>query len=1070
MARFFIDRPIFAWVLAILTMFIGLLVVRNIAVSQYPPIAPPQISISGVYPGASAQTVEESVTQVIEQSISGLDGFRYMNSSSSSAGTFQITVTFNQGVDPDLAQVQVQNKIQQALSRLPQAVQQQGVTIAKSSSSFLMVVAFYSPDGTMSSGDIGDYISSTLQDQMSRLQGVGEIQFFGSSYAMNIWLDPMQLYKYGMTPVDVVAAIKEQNSQATLGRLGAMPGVKDQLISYTITSQSLLQSPEEFKAIQLRVNEDGSEVLLADVARVELSPESEAVSTKYNNQPAAGIAISLASGANALDTANTVKSYLKGIERDLPTGMAYTYPYDTTPFVEYSVESVEHTLIEAIGLVFLIVFLFLKNIRATLIPMLAIPYVLAGTMIILSVLGFNLNTLTLFALVLAIGLLVDDAIVVVENVERIMEEEKLSPLEATRKSMDQITGALIGIGVVLSAVFVPMAFLGGASGVIYRQFSVTIITAMLLSVLVAIIFTPAMCATLLKDHREKREPKSALGRFLAKLFLPISTVIAGIVKYFNIGFDKVSDFYTASIARVLKHPLIYVLVLIVGLGIIAHQFMQLPKSFLPDEDQGMLIGMTINPNGTSLNQTEIPLEDITDYLLKDEQSTVDSVMTVAGFSFSGQGPEQGMFFIKLKPWDQRESVYDSIPALIKRIQKYTKTVPEAQIFVFSPPPIIELGTATGVSFQLQDTIGLGHDALMNAVTQFMGLAARSPDLDMATLRPGGQFDTGQYHIDIDREKAQALQVSIGDINQVLSIAWGGAYVNDFIDRGRIKHVQVKADAPFRMMPDDFNRWYVRNAKGEMVPFSAFASGRWAYGPPQLNRFDGFASFPLSINAAAGKSTGDAMNAIEQIVREHLPQGISVAWTDTSYEERQAGNSQVTLLLVSVFVIFLSLAALYESWKVPFSVLLTIPVGVVGSVITARIMGIENDVYFQVGMLTTIGLTSKNAILIVEFARDLIHSGMSATQAAIRASQERLRPIVMTSLAFGFGVLPLAVSKGAGSGAQNVVGQVVVGGMVGGTLLVLLFTPIFFILLNKDEKRRDQAVLSSDNSHSEPSSL
>ncbi|GGZ92657.1 hydrophobe/amphiphile efflux-1 family RND transporter [Ignatzschineria ureiclastica] len=1051
MARFFIDRPIFAWVLAILTMFIGLLVVKNMAVSQYPPIAPPQISISGVYPGASAQTVEESVTQVIEQSISGLDGFRYMSSSSSSSGTFQITVTFNQGVDPDLAQVQVQNKIQQALSKLPQAVQQQGVTIAKSSSSFLMVVAFYSPDGTMSSGDIGDYISSTLQDQMSRLQGVGEIQFFGSSYAMNIWLDPMKLYKYDMTPVDVVAAIKEQNSQATLGSLGAMPGVKDQLISYTVTSQSLLQSPEEFKAIQLRVNEDGSEVLLADVARVELSPESESVSSKYNNQPAAGVAISLSSGANALDTANTVKAYLKGIEKDLPTGMAYTFPYDTTPFVEYSVASVEHTLIEAIGLVFIIVFLFLKNIRATLIPMLAIPYVLAGTMIVLNALGFNLNTLTLFALVLAIGLLVDDAIVVVENVERIMEEEKLSPLEATRKSMDQITGALIGIGVVLSAVFVPMAFLGGASGVIYRQFSVTIITAMLLSVLVAIIFTPAMCATLLRDHEEKKEPKTAIGRFLNKLFAPVLAVIAWIVKYFNIGFDKVSNTYTAGITKVLKHPFMYVVVLLIGLAIIGHQFMQLPKSFLPDEDQGMLIGMTINPNGTSLNQTEIPLEQITDYLLKEETSTVDSVMTVAGFSFSGQGSEQGMFFIKLKPWEERGSEYDSIPALMERVQKYTATVPEAQIFVFSPPPIIELGTATGVSFQLQDTIGLGHDALMNSVMKFMGLAAQSPDLDMATLRPGGQFDTGQYHVDIDREKAQALQVSIGDINQALSIAWGGSYVNDFIDRGRIKHVQVKADAPYRMMPEDFQRWYVRNAKGEMVPFSAFATGRWSYGPPQLNRFDGFASFPLSINAAAGKSTGDAMNAIEQIVNEHLPQGISVAWTDTSYEERQAGNSQTSLLLISVFVIFLSLAALYESWKVPISVLLTIPVGVVGSVITARLMGIENDVYFQVGMLTTIGLTSKNAILIVEFARDLMHTGMTAMQAAIRAAQERLRPIVMTSLAFGFGVLPLAISAGAGSGAQNVVGQVVVGGMIGGTLLVLLFTPVFFLLLNKEGK-------------------
>ncbi len=1065
MARFFIDRPIFAWVLAILTMFIGLLVVRNMAVSQYPPIAPPQISISGVYPGASAQTVEESVTQVIEQSINGLDGFRYMSSSSSSSGTFQITVTFNQGVDPDLAQVQVQNKIQQSLSKLPQAVQQQGVTIAKSSGSFLLVVGFYSPDNSMSSGDIGDYISSTLQDQMSRIQGVGEIQFFGSSYAMNIWLDPMKLYQYNMTPMDIAAAIKEQNSQATLGSLGAMPDVEGQLLSYTITSQSLLQSPEEFKAIQLRVNEDGSEVLLADVARVELSPESESVAVKYNNSPAAGVAISLASGANALDTANAVKSYLESVAQDFPSGLSYTFPYDTTPFVEYSVASVEETLIDAILLVFVVVFFFLKNIRATIIPMLAIPYVLAGTMIILDLLGFNLNTLTLFALVLAIGLLVDDAIVVVENVERIMEEDKLSPLEATRKSMDQITGALIGIGVVLSAVFVPMAFLGGASGVIYRQFSVTIITAMLLSVLVAIIFTPAMCATLLRDHTEPKEPKTAVGRFLKKLFSPITKVIALAVEYFNIGFDKLSNGYTRGITRVLKHPFVFVLVLVVGLAGIGYQFMQLPKSFLPDEDQGMLIGMAINPNGTSLTQTEIPLEQIADYLMKEETQTVDSVMTVAGFSFSGQGSEQAMFFIKLKPWGERESEYDSIPALMKRMQKFFTTIPEAQLFVFSPPPIIELGTATGVSFQLQDTIGLGHDALMNSVMKFIGIAATSPDLDIASLRPGGQFDTAQYHIDIDREKAQALQVSIGDINQALSIAWGGMYVNDFIDRGRVKHVQLKADAPYRMMPDDFQRWYVRNAKGEMVPFSAFAKGRWSYGPPQLNRFDGFASFPLSINAAAGKSTGEAMAAIEQLVKDHLPQGISVAWTDTSYEEQEGGSSQAALLLVSVFVIFLSLAALYESWKVPISVLLTIPVGVVGAVITARLVGIENDVYFQVGMLTTIGLTSKNAILIVEFARDLVRSGLSTMDAAIKAAQERLRPIVMTSLAFGIGVLPLALSSGAGSGAQNVVGRVVVGGMIGGTLLVLLFTPIFFLLLNRDAKKLNAGHSSSESDQS-----
>ena len=1074
MARFFIDRPIFAWVLAILTMFMGLLVVNNMPVAQYPEIAPPKISISGVYPGASAATVEESVTQVIEQSISGLDGFRYMDAVSSSAGVFSINVTFEQGVDPDMAQVQVQNKIQQSITKLPQQVQQQGVTVAKSSGSFLMVVAFYSPDGSMSSGDIGDYIASNLQDQITRLPGVGDVQFFGSSYAMNVWVDPMKLHKYNMTTIDVMNAIREQNSQATLGNLGALPANHDQLIRYTVTSQSLLTNAEEFKGIQLRVNEDGSEVLLSDVARIELSPQDENFTVRYNGLDASGIGINLASGANALDTSSAIKTFLEKEKHNLPSGMDYTFPYDTTPFVERSIEGVVTTLIDAIILVFIVMFLFLKNIRATIIPLLAIPYVLAGTMLILNFFGFNLNTLTLFALVLAIGLLVDDAIVVVENVERLMEEEGLSPLEATRKSMDQITGALIGIGVVLSAVFVPMAFLGGASGVIYRQFSITIITAMLLSVVVAIIFTPALSATILRRPDDHSEPTSVVGRVLIKIFSPLLKIIDAIVKYFNIGFDKLSGGYSVVIRKVLKHPIIYVVILVAILGGIGHQFMKLPKSFLPDEDQGILIGMGINPNGTSLLQTDIPLEKITQYVLEHEQDTVESIMTVGGFSFAGQGSEQSIFFLKLKPWEDRTTEEEQLAALTARIYQFFGEIPEAQMFVFSPPPIIELGNATGVSFVLQDTLGLGHDTLMNSVQTFIGHAAGSEDVSIATLRPGGQFDSGQYHIDIDREKAQALQVSVGDINQSLSIAWGGMYVNDFIDRGRVKHVQIQADAPFRMMPEDFNRWYVRNAKGEMVPFSAFAEGRWSYGPPQLNRFNGFPSFPLSIEAAPGKSTGDAMAAIEAIVAEHLPQGINVSWTDTSFEERQAGDTQTALLLISVFIIFLSLAALYESWKVPISVLLTIPVGIVGAVITARLVGIENDVYFQVGLLTTIGLTSKNAILIVEFARDLVRSGMTTVEATIQAAQERLRPIMMTSLAFGIGVLPLAFSSGAGSGAQNVVGQIVVGGMIGGTLLVLIYTPVFFILLNKDKKiaqengsnsgvtKKDEALKLEDN--------
>ena len=1069
MARFFIDRPIFATVLAILTIFLGILVVRTMAVSQYPPIAPPEISISGVYPGASAQTVEESVTQVIEQTITGLDGYRYMTSTSSSSGTFQIQVTFNQGTDPDMAQVQVQNKMQNSISQLPMVVQQQGITITKSSGSFLLVVGFYSPDESMSSGDIGNYISANVEDPISRVDGVGEIQMFGSSYAMNIWLDPAKLYKYGMVPGDIVKAVKAQNAQATLGSLGAMPSTKEQLISYTITGQSLLETVDEFKAILLRVNEDGSRVLLSDVARVEQSPQSESIIAAYNNQPASAIAVSLASGANALETAEGVKAYLASIESQLPSGLAYTFPYDTTPFVEESISSVVSTLIDAIILVFIVMYLFLKNIRSTLIPMLAIPYVLAGTMLLLDAFGFTLNSLTLFALILAIGLLVDDAIVVVENVERIMEEEKLSPLEATRKSMSQIMGALIGIGVVLSAVFVPMAFLGGATGVIYRQFSVTIITALLLSVTVAIIFTPAMCATLLQDPNDeghRSEPKTAFGRFLLKIFAPVLKVIDFIVRHFNNGFDKVSNGYIKGIRSILKRPVLFIGILVVGLGFVFHEFSKLPKSFLPEEDQGILLGMSISPNGTAMPLTQDVLAQVTNYLMEEESDAVESVMTVSGFSFSGQGSEQGLFFVKLKPWSERKEASEKPNGIMERAQKFFATLPQTQLFIFNPPAIIELGTASGVSFQLQDTVGLGHDELMNSVMSFMALASSNPALSAPTLRPGGQFDNGQYNVEIDYEKAAAMQLSIADINEGLSIAWGSYYVNDFIDQGRINHVQVQADAPFRMMPDDFNRWYLRNTLGELVPFSAFASGSWSYGSPQLDRFNGFPSFPLSINAAPGLSTGEAMAAIEKIVEEHLPTGISVAWVDTSYEEAEGGSSQLALLFVSIFVIFLSLAALYESWKVPISVLLTIPVGVVGAILTARLMGIENDVYFQVGMLTTIGLTAKNAILIVEFARDLARTGMSVIDATVQAADERLRPIVMTSLAFGIGVFPLAISTGAGAASQNVVGQVVVGGMIGGTTLVLLYTPIFFILLNREKKKADAAGNGQDANDSQ----
>lgn len=1059
MARFFIDRPIFAWVIAILTMFLGTLSLQSLPVSQYPEIAPPQVSITGVYPGANATTIENSVTQVIEQNLSGLDGFRYMSSSSTSQGSFQITVTFNQGTDPDMAQVQVQNKIQTAISTLPEDVQRQGITVEKSSGSFFMVVSFYSKDGTYSNADIGDFINTNIKDTISRIQGLGSIQFFGSGYAMRVWLDPYSLNKYNMTPMDVMSAIKEQNSQVAFGQMGAMPTVKGQEINFTITAQTQLETVEQFEAIQLRVNEDGSQVRLADVARIELDAESSAFEAKYNNMSSSALGLSLASGANALDTATEVKDTLKQLSVLLPEGIDIAYPYDTTPFVEISIKNVVKTLIEAVALVFLVMYLFLRNIRATIIPTLAIPVVLLGTFAVLDALGFTLNTLTLFAMVLAIGLLVDDAIVVVENVERIMEEEHLSPLEATRKSMDQITGALVGIAVVLSAVFVPMAFLGGASGVIYRQFSITIITAMSLSVICAIIFTSALCATILEPHSARMaEPKG-----IAKLFVPILRIIDWPITKFNNWFDRVNKRYEKGAHHAVTNRKRYLAIFAVILALIYFGFQRLPSSFLPDEDQGILIGMTIGPDGTSLNITSDILEQIADHVLEEEQDSIEAIMTVGGFSFSGRGGQHGVFFLKLKDWSLRDTPEQKIGAIQGRLAKYLQTIPATQGFVFAPPAIIELGTATGVSFTLQNMTGLPHEQFMGEVMKFMGLAAtQSKTMNIATLRPGGQFDGPQLYVDIDQEKARALQITVGDINSSLAIAWGSLYVNDFVDRGRVKKVMLQGDAEFRMQPEDFDKWYVRNKVGQMVPFSAFAKTEWTYGATQLNRFDGYSSFPMSIEAKHGFSTGEVMNEIEQLTKDYLD-GVQVKWTDTSYEEREAGNMQLYLYIISIFVIFLSLAALYESWSIPFAVIFTLPVGVIGAVIAANGFGLENDVYFQVGLLTVLGLTSKNAILIIEFAKDLLLQGKNIIDATVEAAHLRLRPIIMTSLAFGFGVLPMAISSGAGSGAQNVVGLTVIGGMIGGTLLVLFYAPVFFTMIGKSFEKKEHELYEKDKS-------
>ncbi len=1046
MARFFIDRPIFSWVIAIMTMFVGLLAVYSLPVAQYPQIAPPQISISAMYPGADAQTIEDTVTQVIEQNINGLDGYRYMNATSTSEGSVEINVTFNQGVDPDIAQVQLQNKIQQALSTLPVEVQQQGVQVQKSASSFFLIATFYSEDGSHSMADIGDFMATTVQDPLSRINGVGDTIVFGSSYAMRVWIDPLKLHKYNMTPTDVLMAIQEENVQVAFGQIGAPPVAAGQELNFTVTSQTKLENVEQFKEVQLRVNPDGSQVRLGDVARLELGAEHSFFSIAYNNKPASAIAINLASGANALDTADLVRAELKSIEGLIPAGMNYTFPYDTTPFVKISVKNVLSTLIEAVILVFAVMYLFLRNFRATIIPTLAIPVVLLGTMAILSAMGYIINTLTLFAMVLSIGLLVDDAIVVVENVERIMEEEGLSPLEATRKSMDQITGALIGIGVVLSAVFVPMAFLGGASGIIYRQFSVTIITALLLSVIVAIIFTPPLCATILLPHGTKKEHRG-IAKLFFTLIAPLVNGINWVVDRFNRFFDRSNDRYKHGVKRVVTKPKRYLILFALIIAMIGYGFNRLPTSFLPDEDQGMLIGMTIGSDNMSLERTNEVLREISDYVITHEQDSVEAINTVGGFSFSGRGGKHGIFFMPLKDWDERTEPHQQIDAIGNRIRQYAETVHGADVYIIQPPPIIELGAATGIEFVLQNAGGLTHQEFMGTIFQFMGaMQQASKTINMEAFIPGGSFDAPLYQIDIDREKARALQVSVQDINNTLAIGWGSLYVNDFIDRGRVKKVIMQGDVEYRMQPEDFNHWYVRNKLGEMVPFSAFAKGRWEAGPSQLTRFNGYPSFKFTATPHAGFSTGEAMAEVEAIVEQFLPPGVRVEWTGLSYEERQAGNVQIALFAVSIMVIFLSLAALYESWTVPFAVLFSIPVGVIGAVIAGLMLGLSNDIYFQVGMLTTIGLTGKNAILIVEFARDLMRQGMSVVDATVEAAHLRLRPILMTSLAFGLGVLPLALSSGAGSGAQNVVGITVVGGMIGGTFLVIFFAPIFFRLI------------------------
>ncbi|EPJ5579560.1 efflux RND transporter permease subunit [Citrobacter farmeri] len=1028
MANFFIRRPIFAWVLAIILMLAGALAIMQLPVAQYPTIAPPAVAISATYPGADAQTVQDTVTQVIEQNMNGIDNLMYMSSTSDSAGSVTITLTFQSGTDPDIAQVQVQNKLQLATPLLPQEVQQQGIRVEKSSSSFLLVAGFVSDNPQTTQDDISDYVASNVKDTISRQGGVGDVQLFGAQYAMRIWLDANLLNKYQLTPVEVINQLKVQNDQIAAGQLGGTPALPGQQLNASIIAQTRLKDPEEFGKVTLRVNSDGSTVRLKDVARIELGGESYNVVARINGKPAAGLGIKLATGANALDTAKAIKDKLVELQPFFPQGMKVVYPYDTTPFVKISIHEVVKTLFEAIVLVFLVMYLFLQNIRATLIPTIAVPVVLLGTFAILSAFGYSINTLTMFGMVLAIGLLVDDAIVVVENVERVMMEDKLSPKEATEKSMSQIQGALVGIAMVLSAVFIPMAFFGGSTGAIYRQFSITIVSAMALSVLVALILTPALCATLLKplstEHHEQK---------------------GGFFGWFNAKFDLSVNHYTSSVSGIVRNTgrylIIYVLI-VVGMAVL---FLRLPTSFLPEEDQGVFMTMIQLPAGATQERTQKVLDQVTHYYLNNEKANVESVFTVNGFSFSGQAQNAGLAFISLKPWDERSGKENSVEAVIARATHAFSQIPDGLVFPFNMPAIIELGTATGFDFELIDQGGLGHAGLTSARNQLLGMVAKHSDL-LVRVRPNGLEDTPQFKLDVDQEKAQALGVALSDINETISASLGGSYVNDFIDRGRVKKVYVQADAKFRMLPEDINNLYVRSANGKMVPFSAFSTARWVYGSPRLERYNGMPSMEILGEAAPGRSTGEAMALMEDLASK-LPNGIGHDWTGMSYQERLSGNQAPALYAISLIVVFLCLAALYESWSIPFSVMLVVPLGVVGALLAASLRGLNNDVYFQVGLLTTIGLSAKNAILIVEFAKDLMEKeGRGLIEATLEAARMRLRPILMTSLAFILGVMPLVISRGAGSGAQNAVGTGVMGGMLTATLLAIFFVPVFFVVV------------------------
>ncbi len=1034
LSKFFLDRPVFAWVIAIIIMLAGGLAIYNLPISQYPPIAPPSIYIQSFYPGASAETVENSVTQIIEQKMTGLDKMLYLSATSDSAGASRIELTFAPGTDPDLAWSKVQNKLQLAMASLPEVVQNQGITVGKATRNYLMIVGLISEDGSMDGNDLRDYAQSSLEKVLARVPGVGEVENFGTQYAMRIWLNPDRLVDYRLTLADVIAALRSYNVEVSAGQFGGAPAVKGQRLNASIIVQSMLKTPDEFAAIPVRVNPDGSIVRIRDVGRTELGTDSYDVDVLYNGKPSAGMAIRQAAGANALDTADAVKTKLTEMSRYFPKGMKVVYPYDTTPFVKVAIDEVVKTLLEAILLVFLVMWLFMGNIRATLIPTIAVPVVLLGTFAALQFFGFSINMLTMFAMVLAIGLLVDDAIVVVENVERIMREEGLSPKEATRKSMEQITSALIGIGLVLSAVFGPMAFFGGSTGVIYRQFSVTIIASMLLSVVVALILTPVLCASLLKPVRAGHEP-AGNGVFFLRTFF----------SWFDRIFFRTRDRYVKTVersfSRKLRYFVIYVLI-VVAVGVL---FFRLPTSYVPDEDQGILFAQVMLPTGATLEQTRKVVDEVQRYFREDEKEAAESCMTVFGFGFSGRAQTNGMVFIMLKDWKLRNRPDLRVKAVAERATRAFSKIRSALVFAFPPPSVVEMGNATGFDFQLLDRGGLGHEKLMSARNQLLDLSSKEKRL--AKVRPNGMEDVPQYRVDVDWEKAGALGVPISSIHNTLSGAFGSAYVNNFIQGGRVKRVYAQADAPYRMLPKDIERLYVRNTEGKMVPFSSFASSHWTSGPPRLERFNGFPSMNIWGEPAQGRSSGEAMKAMEELVSK-LPQGIGFEWTGLSYQERMASSQTGLLYAFSIIVIFLCVAALYESWPIPVANMLMLPLGVFGGTLATSLRGLHNDVYFQIGFLTTLGLTTKNAILIIQFARERMAHGEGLVEATLGAARVRLRPVIMTSMAFFFGVLPLAIATGAGAGAMKSIGTAVTGGMLSATFIDLFYIPLFFVLVSR----------------------